>query len=132
MLGCEPYCMENPCWDGTSATCGTPMPTCPEYEVLTIRESCWVCANLDTCRSWGDPGCLEDAHCWPAYYCNPCAHGSCPTCDDCVQDCKGHGCATEPELTTCDEARPDCGEGNVGVIRGGCWVCVSLETCEEV
>jgi hypothetical protein len=131
-FGCDPYCIENPCWDGTSVTCTDTPPTCPLHEVLTVHEGCYRCVDVATCRSWSDIGCLEDGHCPPSYYCDPCAHPSCPDCDDCIQDCSSHGCPTEAELTTCADPRPDCGEGNVGVIRSGCWVCVSMETCLEV
>jgi hypothetical protein len=126
---CHPRCEENPCWDGSSADCTD--VNCPVYEVLTIMEGMCRCVRIDVCRGWGDPGCLNDGHCPPAYYCDPCAHGSCPDCDDCVQDCAYHGCPTEPELT-CTEPRPDCGEGNTSVIDAGCWVCVSLEDCTPV
>jgi hypothetical protein len=130
MMGCEPRCEENPCWDGSTAEC--PDLVCPLYEVISIIEGECRCTRTDVCRGWADPGCLHDGHCWPNYYCNPCAHGSCPDCDDCVADCDGHGCPSEEE-PTCTEPRPEsCGEGNVSVVQDGCWVCVTLEDCTPV
>jgi hypothetical protein len=129
--GCAPRCIPNPCHDGSAPICPSPPPGCAEYEVLTVVGGCWACLNVDTCRPWGEPGCFSDSDCVPAMYCDECVSGSCPGCEDCVAGCLEHGCATEDEAL-CDMARPDCGPDGVGVVRGGCWVCVDRTTCEVI
>ena len=75
------------------------------------------------------PGCSADFMCETNEYCDGCAHGSCPECDDCVADCVRHDCRTE-ERPTCRALRPDCGDAGVAVVRDGCWLCVDRRTCE--
>jgi len=79
----------------------------------------------------GEPGCSTDAECPTTGYCNGCAHGSCPFCDDCVADCVPHRCPTEAEVE-CRMGRPDCGDNGVAVARDGCWLCVDRESCEPI
>ena len=89
--GCRPHCMPNPCPAGTDPICPSPPLPCVEYEVLTVVGGCWACLNLETCRPWGEPGCMTDTDCGPGEYCDPCATGSCPACEDCVADCRPLG-----------------------------------------
>jgi hypothetical protein len=74
------------------------------------------------------PRCAADADCAPGEWCDECARSSCPVCDDCISACVPHACETEPQ-PACDEARPDCPDGQVSVVRGGCWLCVERGTC---
>ncbi|MFH1724394.1 MAG: hypothetical protein ABII00_07210 [Elusimicrobiota bacterium] len=49
---CAGHCVY-PCGDGTGLLCVMYPPECPEGAVLTVRNSCWQCADLDTCEpSW--------------------------------------------------------------------------------
>ncbi|RJO68943.1 MAG: hypothetical protein C4523_06630 [Myxococcales bacterium] len=76
------------------------------------------------------PECETDSDCPADKYCvtTPGAQWRDPP-DVWQPYCEAHGCETEAE-PACDGLRPNCGEGNVAVVRDGCWVCVNLETCE--
>ncbi len=76
-------------------------------------------------------GCTSDVTCGVSGWCNPCARGSCPECDDCVQDCAPSRCATG-EMPTCRAIRPECGETGVAIVVDGCWLCVDAYTCERL
>lgn len=117
------------CDDGDDTLCDALPPECEAFEVAAAVDGCWACVNAITCRPWGEPGCATHADCGPEAVCNECATGSCPFCEDCVPGCTPHDCDTEPE-PACDEERPACVEEEISVVRGGCWVCVSAETCE--
>lgn len=125
----ENACRDTSCDDGTVPICLMVPPVCTEWEILAYQDQCYRCVNPATCRPWGEPGCEHDAECPPAEHCNPCGTSSCPYCDDCVPACRPHDCRTE-EVAVCRMVRPDCENGQVAVIRGGCWVCVDLQTCE--
>ncbi len=116
------------CDDGSPLECEAEMPACGEQEVAAVVGGCWLCVNVGTCRPWGEPGCATDVDCGAEDWCNACATGSCPFCDDCVSGCVPHGCETEAE-PACDAVRPDCGDGEVSVLDGGCWSCVLMTTC---
>ncbi len=88
----------------------------------------WQCDPEPQKQCQNVPSCETDGDCNPQSYCDPCASGSCPTCDDCVAGCLLHGCQTE-SVAACLTERPDCGSEAVAVIRDGCWVCVELSTC---
>jgi len=128
---CSPDCMPNRCHDGTMPVCPMPPPDCEDWEVLTVTGSCWSCLNLSTCMPWGEPGCAVDAECRVEEYCDPCASGSCPGCEDCVPGCADHGCPTETTVD-CGMVRPECGDDGVAVARDGCWECVLLGSCEPM
>ncbi len=89
--------------------------------------------DLRTCEAenFGCPGCATSRDCAPGAYCDGCAHGSCPACDDCVADCQPTACRTE-ERPTCRALRPECQDDEVAVVRNGCWVCVNRSTCEPI
>jgi len=124
------------CDDGV-LVCALDEPVCDVGEIAAIRDGCWTCINAITCEPWGTPGCETDLSCVAREYCNDCATGSCPGCEDCVAGCVPHECPSEPAVD-CRMARPDCGEGNVAVARmedgarSACWVCVNRSTCEDV
>lgn len=84
-------------------------------------------ADIGACPS--SPGCATDVDCGPDDRCDPCAHGSCPACDDCVAECVPHNCQSENQ-PACNAIRPMCAEGETAVVRDGCWLCVELATCE--
>lgn len=132
---CRPIPVEPPrdthCDDGTEPICLMVPPACEDYEILAYQNHCYECVNPDTCVPWGEPECRHDAECGVEEWCNPCGTGSCPFCEDCVAACTPHGCPTEPS-PDCDAIRPDCAEGQVAVVRGGCWLCVGLDSCEPV
>ncbi len=117
------------CDDGNEVLCDALPPECEELEVAAAIDGCWACVNAVTCRPWGEPGCETNADCGPEAWCNGCATGSCPFCEDCVAGCTPHDCDSEPE-PACDEERPDCADGEFSVVRGGCWICVDAATCE--
>jgi hypothetical protein len=117
------------CDDGTTPSCGMIPPTCAADEILAYQDDCYVCVNPATCMPWGVPGCEADADCAAEDWCDPCGSSSCPMCEDCIAACAPHGCPTEPEAA-CDMVRPGCGEEGVAVVRDGCWICVTLGTCE--
>jgi len=119
------------CDDGTELRCDELQPRCGEFDILAIREGCWVCANPATCRPWGEPGCDGDMACGPSEWCDPCGTSGCPLCENCVAACRPHGCASEADLM-CWCARPECGDRGVAVIRDGCWICVDAETCRAL
>jgi hypothetical protein len=125
---CVPGCVEHGCFTEDVLECAMIRPECEPGAVSVIRGGCWVCVDRTTCLPWGEPGCMHDSGCPPERYCDPCGTSSCPMCPDCVPACVPHGCPTEPEAL-CDMVRPDCGEGSVAVVRGGCWVCVDLDDC---
>ena len=119
----------NRCDDGTEVRCKMLPPECESYEMLAVQKSCYACVNPATCVPWGEETrCKNDMQCEPTHYCDPCATSSCPMCDDCVTACVPHGCRTESTLT-CRCARPECGNEGVAVIRDGCWICLSIESC---
>lgn len=129
---CEPAGgRDERCDDGGPLFCDMVQPECALGEVAAIQDGCWVCVNAITCRPWGEPGCQRDADCPVDEWCNFCATGSCPACLDCVAGCVVHGCPTEPE-PACNMIRPDCEQGGVAVVRGGCWVCVGLNACAPI
>ncbi|MBX3247215.1 MAG: hypothetical protein KF901_08545 [Myxococcales bacterium] len=79
----------------------------------------------------GSRACRTDGDCANQEWCNPCAHGSCPVCDDCVAACEVSRCATRERLT-CRALRPDCGVDGTAIIVDGCWQCVNAYTCEPL
>lgn len=131
MLSPETQCRDVSCDDGTEVLCDSPPPICDEqFEILAVQNDCWVCVNPATCLPWGLPGCESDWDCRASEYCNPCGSSSCPGCLDCLPACTPHGCPTQDESQLiCNMPRPDCGQGKVAVIRGGCWLCVGLDAC---
>jgi hypothetical protein len=116
------------CDDGTDPICDRMPPVCTEFEIFAYQENCYVCVNAATCKQWGEAGCSKDPDCKITEWCSPCGTSSCPLCDNCLPACAAHGCPTE-ELALCNTVRPDCGEGNIAIIRDGCWVCVDMVTC---
>ena len=121
---------DSSCDDGTDLLCLRPIVACNESEILAIQRSCGVCVNPATCAPWGESTCRTDMDCANDEWCNGCASGSCPFCDDCVAACQPARCASDSVLT-CRCARPDCGAGNTAIVRDGCWVCVDAFTCES-
>lgn len=116
---CEPIETFYPCPDGSVVPVACPCvdgePLCPETDPATL------CPATPTL-------CSTDSDCGPADTCDPCGTSSCPGCEDCVAACVPHGCPTEPEAW-CDRIRPTCDAGQVSVVEGGCWSCVSTATC---
>jgi len=119
------------CDDGRPITCRRMIPECKEIEILAYQDGCYVCVNPATCSPWGVDACARDADCPATEYCDDCASASCPICDDCVAACAPHFCPTEAEVA-CDMERPQCDQGEVSVIKDGCWVCTSRAACEPV
>lgn len=80
----------------------------------------------------GYTACTRHADCEPDEICQPCARSSCPACDDCIDACEPHTCATETELT-CGLERPDCVTPipSVPLLVDGCWLCIDPQTCGE-
>lgn len=74
--------------------------------------------------------CSSDGECDTNEWCDPCAHGSCPVCADCVAACVDSRCATG-ESATCRMVRPECGDGGTAIVVDGCWLCVDAYTCER-
>ncbi len=128
---CRPANVERDlrCDDGDALVCNQEPPTCQDFEILSIQSGCFECVNPETCRPWGEAQCRRDAECPNDARCDECASSSCPNCEDCVPACAPHACETAE--AACDEARPECDQG-VAVVRDGCWVCVSLDTCEPI
>ena len=120
---------DDQCDDGTPLTCRMVEPDCGDDAIAAIQDGCYVCVNPATCRPWGTPGCRTDQECADDHYCDPCGTSSCPACRDCVPACAPTPCESEP-AASCLMVRPDCGDNGVAVVRGGCWVCVTLGTCE--
>ena len=127
---CEPA-RDTSCDDGTEPMCLRPPPVCNEWEILAHQDHCYRCVNPATCLPWGEAECRHDAECPAEERCDRCGTSSCPPCDDCLGACVAHGCPTEA-YADCDMVRPACGEGQVAVVRDGCWVCVWLDSCEPV
>ena len=128
------------CDGATLGRCVQPPPQCPDLpepvcgcDGLTYDNACRslqagvTVAQVGACPS--TPGCATDVDCGPDDRCDPCAHGSCPMCDDCVAECVPHDCQSENQ-PACNAIRPICAEGQTAVVRDGCWLCVELATCE--
>ncbi|MFT6396530.1 MAG: hypothetical protein ACJAYU_001273 [Bradymonadia bacterium] len=79
---------ERPCDDGSTLICESERPECDEWSELALIAGCWECANSETCRSWGEPGCLDFRDCSTGEFCDFCGTSSCPFCDDCVPACE--------------------------------------------
>ncbi len=92
----------------------------------------YVHDSVEACESanWncGITTCMADKDCAVSDYCDECATSSCPGCEDCVGACVPHSCLTEP-APTCRAERPDCADGEVAVVRDGCWECTELARC---
>lgn len=78
----------------------------------------------------GSRPCASDGECETNEWCNPCAHGSCGGCADCVAACTTSRCATG-ETATCRQVRPECGSEGTAIVVDGCWLCVDAYTCER-
>jgi hypothetical protein len=108
---------------------------CEGDSTETRCEAKFLCGLNVSCRApvgegegEGELACESDADCLWNEMCDPCAHPSCPECLDCVAACLPQRCPSEPERG-CSEARPDCGDGSTSVMRGSCWLCVSVFSC---
>lgn len=125
---CDGVCRDDSCDDGSMLACRRMEPTCEDYEIAAIIDGCWECVNPTTCVPWGEAGCATDIDCAAGAVCDECATGSCPACEDCVPGCVDTGCPSSGPLE-CDAIRPACEDGEVAVVRDGCWACVDTETC---
>jgi len=81
-------CRNTLCDDGSPLLCMMPQAECGPFEILAIRNNCWICVNQATCLPWGEPGCITNDDCPAGYSCDACGTSSCPYCDDCVSACK--------------------------------------------
>lgn len=95
-----------------------------------------LCGAEVSCRTpvgegEGEAACESDTDCGWDELCDPCAHPSCPDCLDCVAACMPQRCPSEG-IRGCDQLRPDCGSESTAVMRGSCWICVSVATCIPV
>ena len=72
--------------------------------------------------------CALNSDCPAGSYCDECTGSSCPNCDDCIPGCLPI-CESEA-VAECEIERPTCTEGEVSIIREGCWLCVDQNTCE--
>ncbi len=114
-------------WSGGS--CEAVLCTCTGADCGSLYSTESACVeDHESCTTT----CSGDADCDDEEWCNPCAHGSCPVCTDCVQDCAPHPCATGRDVA-CRQLRPDCGETGVAVVGESlCWECVDLVSCEPL
>jgi hypothetical protein len=125
----ENGCRDSSCDDGTQPMCPMAMPMCEQWEILAYQNHCFSCVNPATCLPWSQDACESDRECPVEERCDGCGSSSCPSCRDCVAACVAHGCHTE-EIAFCNTPRTACADGEVSVVRDGCWQCVSLDTCE--
>lgn len=79
---------ERPCDDGSTLICESEVPVCDEWSELALVAGCWECVNSETCRSWGEAGCLDFRDCDSGEFCDFCGTSSCPGCADCVPACE--------------------------------------------
>jgi hypothetical protein len=126
---CVPACNENPCTTNEIAECATPRHDCGIGQTAIVVDGCWKCVYLSTCEATpSSADCKDDIDCSNDEYCNPCVP-VCDICSACSPMCETNPCDTGEELL-CFSSRPDCGDGNVSIIKEGCWECVDIQTCE--
>ncbi|MCB9611037.1 MAG: hypothetical protein H6721_02280 [Sandaracinus sp.] len=113
-------------WNG-SACVGLSGCSCEGTDCSRLYMSRAACAEATSFCG----GCTSDAECGLDQWCDPCAHGSCPGCEDCVQNCAPSRCATG-EMALCFAARPECGPNGTAIVRDGCWQCVDAYTCDPI
>ncbi len=123
---CDPtarsgQCVQRPsvCNDVSDPVCGCDGQTYPNP--CTALTASVTVASAGACVP-PPQACATDADCSAAQRCVPCDG---PNCGGLCQD---HGCETQPQAA-CDAVRTDCGADQVAVVRDGCWVCVSIATC---
>ncbi len=126
----ESQCRDPRCDDEGGLSCDQLMPRCGAEEILSIQEGCWRCVDSESCLPVEELGCSGDLDCDLQEFCAPCAHSSCPDCEDCIPGCLPHSCSVELEELRCNMPRPECGARLMGLPQRGCWSCVDPRSCE--
>ena len=128
---CLGRCVSHGCPSEELVICNGLRPDCSDAQVSVVRDGCWVCVELSTCappRPLPEGGCTSNAQCGAAELCAPCPDGG----DDCERACQASGCLSGDERdVTCYSERPVCEGEEVLIVRGGCWACESVLTCER-
>lgn len=115
------------CEDGTSTSFEV---VCDDGRFAIVTCECIdgeLACGPDPCGT--TPTCESDLECAPGELCRVCNPELPMPCDP---GCYDAGCPTQgADELVCFAARPECGEGQVAVVRSGCWECAEIATCND-